>query len=41
MLIAESNRYRIQRIFLWGDKYGTNETVIENLPVFLDNMKKN
>lgn len=38
VLVAETARYRIQRVWLRGDKAGTKEPFVENLPGFPDNV---
>lgn len=38
LLIAETGRYRLWRLFLDGDKRNLKEVVIENLPGFPDNL---
>ena len=41
VLVNETNMYRIQKYWLKGDKAGTAEIFIENLPGFPDNVSSN
>ncbi len=41
VLVAETNRFRISRVYLSGEKRGVKEVAIDKLDVFLDNMKAN
>ena len=41
LLITETTRYRVQRYWLKGDKAGTAEVLIDNLPGFPDNITFN
>ena len=41
VLVNETNMYRIQKYWLKGDKAGTSEIFIENLPGFPDNVSSN
>lgn len=41
VLVAETSAYRIKRIWLKGDKAGTQEMFAENLPGFPDNLSFN
>ncbi len=41
MLIAESNRYRLTRVYLNGDKRGNKEIAVDKLDVYVDNMEVN
>lgn len=40
LLFNETGHYRVQRLWLQGDKLGQIETVIDNLPGFPDNIAK-
>lgn len=41
LLVNETYRYRITKLWLKGPKKGTKETVIDNLPGFPDNITRN
>ncbi|EKJ86320.1 SMP-30/gluconolactonase/LRE family protein [Leptospira meyeri] len=41
LLVNETYRYRVTKLWLKGPKKGTKETVIENLPGFPDNITRN
>lgn len=41
LLVNETYRYKITKLWLKGPKKGTKETVIENLPGFPDNITRN
>lgn len=41
LVISETNEYRVTRYWLKGDKAGTRETFIDNLPGFPDNIRFN
>jgi sugar lactone lactonase YvrE len=38
VLVAETSSYRVRRVWLRGDKAGTSEVFIDNLPGFPDNI---
>lgn len=40
LLVAETARYRVRRIWLLGEKAGTDEIIIDNLPGFPDGVSR-
>jgi sugar lactone lactonase YvrE len=40
VLVAETGSYRIHRLWLTGDKAGTSDIFVENLPGFPDNLSR-
>lgn len=41
VLVAETNRFRLMRVYLTGDKKGHKQVAVDKLDVFLDNIKQN
>ncbi len=40
VLVAETGRYRVHRVWLQGDRQGESEVILENLPGFPDNLTR-
>lgn len=41
VLVAESNRFRLMRVFLNGEKRGVKQVAVDGLDIYLDNVKAN
>jgi hypothetical protein len=39
--VAESNRFRLMRVFLNGEKRGVKQVAVDGLDIYLDNVKAN